>query len=186
MENDYGSLERLDNGHGRLTFTRHLAHEIDKVWAAVSEPEQLKVWFPTSIDGERAEGAALKFVFPFPDAPVMEGTMRVFDPPHVMEFEWGGDVLRIELAPITGGTRLQLTDTFAEYEKAARDAAGWHACLDRMRFDLDDDEWPYGEDGRWKELSAWYMKHFPKEATTAAIPDIHPDAEKLNEELQLG
>ena len=38
--------------------------------------------------------------------------MRVFDPPHVMEFVWGEDVLRIELAPITGGTVLTLTDTF--------------------------------------------------------------------------
>jgi uncharacterized protein YndB with AHSA1/START domain len=171
-ENDYGTLERLDNGDGQLTFSRHLAHEIDKVWAAITEPDQLKVWFPSTIDGDRAAGAALRFVFPHDGAPVMEGAMRVFDPPHVMELTWGEDVLRIELTPVTGGTLLTLTDTFSEYEKAARDAAGWHACLDRLRFDLDDEEWPYGDNGRWQELSAWYLEHFPADATTAPIPDF--------------
>ena len=64
--NDYGTLDRLDNGDGRITFARHVPHEIDKVWAAVTEPDQLKVWFPTSIDGDRAAGAPLKFEFPVP------------------------------------------------------------------------------------------------------------------------
>lgn len=186
LDLEHGTLDRLDNGYGRLTFVRHLGHDIDKVWASVTEPEQLKVWFPTTIEGERAAGAKLTFTFPFPDAPSFEGVMNVYDPPHAMEFVWGEDVLRIELAPVTGGTRLTLIDTFEEYEKAARDAAGWHACLDRQQYDLDDEPWPYGDDGRWKEVTPYYMEHFPKEATTAPIPDVHPDAAALNEELQLG
>ncbi len=102
---------------------RDLRHPREKVWRAITEPEHLDVWFPTSIDGDRAAGAPLKFVFPFPDAPVMEGTMLAYDPPSTIEFEWR-----------------------------------------------------YGDDGRWKEVAPWYMEHFPKEATTAPIPDFHPDA----------
>lgn len=169
---DYGTLERLENGDGRLRFERHLAHDIEKVWAAITEPDQLRVWFPSTIDGDRAAGASLTFVFPPEGAPVMEGEMRVFDPPHVIELEWGGDVLRIELTPVTGGTVLTLTDTFDEYAKAARDAAGWHACIDRLQYEMNDEPWPYGDNGRWQEVTPYYLEAFPADATTAAVPDF--------------
>jgi uncharacterized protein YndB with AHSA1/START domain len=171
MITDHGTLT------SRITFVRELKHPQEKVWRAISEPDGLKAWFPSTIDGERKAGAPLKFVFPFPDAPVMAGTMLACDPPSLMEFEWGSDVLRIELEPIDGGTRLTLTDTFTEYAKAARDAGGWHACLDNLGYGLDG--LPKQEDN-WKETSAWYYANFPKEATTAEIPDFHPDAEELN------
>ena len=58
--------------------------------------------------------------------------MLVFDPPSVMEFTWGADLLRIELRNDGAGTLLTLTDTFDDLGKAARDAAGWHECLDRL------------------------------------------------------
>ncbi len=179
LETPYGTLEQVAEG-GRLTFVRELKHPRAKVWRAITEPDELKVWFPSTIDGERKSGAALKFVFPFPDAPIMEGTMRAYDPPSTMEFNWGDDVLRLTLEEIDGGTRLTLTDTFGEYEKAARDAAGWHACLDRMQFQLNDDVWPYGDDDRWKEITPYYLANFPKEATTARVPDFHPDAAEMN------
>ena len=63
--------------------------------------------------------------------------MLVFDPPSVMEFTWGTDLLRIELAADGAGTVLTLTDTFDDVGKAARDAAGWHECLDLLVSDLD-------------------------------------------------
>lgn len=179
LDSDYGTLEALPEG-GRLTFVRDLKHARDKVWRAITDPTELAVWFPSTIDGDRVTGAPLKFVFPFPDAPVMEGTMRAYDPPAMIEFDWGGDVLRITLDETADGTRLTLTDSFGEYEKAARDAAGWHACLDRMAFQLNDEPWPYGDNGRWKEVTAWYVANFPAEATTAPIPDFHPDAAEMN------
>src|SRR5437870_2174654 len=140
MNTDHGTLEKLDDETARITFVRELRHPVDKVWRAVTEPDQLTAWFPSTIDGERKAGAPLKFVFPFPDAPTMEGTMRVCDPPSVIEFAWGEDILRIELEPIEGGTRLTLTDTFSEYAKAARDAGGWHACLDNLTHAIDGTE----------------------------------------------
>lgn len=172
LDSDYGTLATLPEG-GRLSFVRDLTHSREKVWRAITDPAELTVWFPSTIDGDRVAGAPLKFVFPFPDAPMMEGTMRVYDPPSTIEFNWGDDVLRITLEEIDGGTRLTLTDTFGEYDKAARDAAGWHACLDRMTYQLNDEAWPYGGDGRWKEVTSWYLEHFPAAATTAAVPDFH-------------
>lgn len=177
----YGTLEKVGD-KGRVTFVRELKHSRAKVWRAVTEPEQLKVWFPTTIEGDRETGAALTFRFPFPDAPVLEGTMINCDPPALMEFIWGGDHLRIELEEIDGGagTRMTLVDTFDEYEKSARDSAGWHACLDRMTADLNGDDWPYDGNGRWKEVIGWYLENYPAEATTSPIPDFHPDKDDLS------
>ena len=164
MTTEHGTLE------SRLTFVRDLRHPVDKVWRAITEPDQLVDWFPSTIDGDRAAGASLKFVFPYADAPVMAGTMRVYDPPSTIEFDWGDeDVLRITLEAIDGGTRLTLTDRFTEYAKAARDAAGWHACLDNLGCALSGEA---VNAERWRHHSQWYLDHFPPAATTAAIPDF--------------
>ena len=174
MKTEHGTLT------SRISFVRELRHPQEKVWRAITEPDGLRAWFPSTIDGARAVGASLEFRFPFPDAPVMTGTMLACEPPSLIEFEWGEDVLRIELSPIDGGTRLTLTDTFTDYAKAARDAGGWHASLDNLSTSLDG--LPKHDDG-WKQTSPWYYANYPKEATTAPIPDFHPDAAEFNSEL---
>jgi Activator of Hsp90 ATPase homolog 1-like protein len=57
---DLGELERNEDTV-LLRFTRRLAHPPQKVWRALVEPAHLAVWFPTTIDGERAAGARLRF-----------------------------------------------------------------------------------------------------------------------------
>jgi uncharacterized protein YndB with AHSA1/START domain len=161
MTTEHGTLR------SQLTFVRDLNHPVEKVWRAITEPDGLAAWFPSTIEGERRAGAALKFVFPFPDAPVMEGTMRAYEPMSLVEFVWGEDVVRIELSPIDGGTRLTLTDTFDDYTKAARDAGGWHASLDNLGYSLDG---LAKQEDNWKTTTPWYLEHFPPEFTTAPIP----------------
>lgn len=53
-----------------------------------------------------------------------------YEPPSVLEYRWGEDILRFELQPDGDGTVLTLLDTLEELGKAARDGAGWHLCLD--------------------------------------------------------
>ena len=163
---DLGTLTQ----HGdswRLTFTRRLAHPQDKVWRAVTEPEHLKAWFPQEIVGERRAGAALRFVSSGGDG--FEGEMVAFEPPAVMELTWGTDRLRIELRPDGDGTVLTLTDTFGELGKAARDAAGWHECLDRLVAELEGTE-PPGQGAVWKEVNPTYADRFGPEAATIGPP----------------
>ncbi|MGI8921519.1 MAG: SRPBCC domain-containing protein [Solirubrobacteraceae bacterium] len=69
----------------QLRFTRALAHPPEKVWRALTEPEDLAAWFPTTIEGQRVAGAALRFAFPF-EMPPIEGEMLRYDPPSVLEF----------------------------------------------------------------------------------------------------
>ena len=146
-ETDLGTLSRQGD-RWTLRFTRRLAHPREKVWRAVTEPEHLAVWYPQQIVGERRAGAPLRFVSSAGDA--FDGQMLVFDPPSVMEFTWGPDLLRIELEADGAGTLLTLTDTFDDVGKAARDAAGWHECLDRLVSDLDGAT-PAAWGDRWRE-----------------------------------
>jgi uncharacterized protein YndB with AHSA1/START domain len=152
-----------------LTFTRKLAHPREKVWRAVTEPEHLAVWYPQEIVGERKAGAPLRFVTPGGTGDGFDGQMLVFDPPSVMEFTWGTDLLRIELSADGAGTVLTLTDTFDDVGKAARDAAGWHECLDRLTDDLDGTPLPaLGEP--WRKIHPVYVATFGPEASTIGPP----------------
>ena len=61
-----------------------------------------------------------------------EGEVVELEPPRRFAFTWGDDVLRIELDAVGDGCRLRFTCIFDDPERAARDAAGWHVCLDRL------------------------------------------------------
>ena len=118
---DLGVLARRGD-QWTLTFTRRLAHPVDRVWRAVTEPEHLAAWFPQQIVGERRAGAALRFVSSAGDG--FDGEMVAFQPPTLLEFSWGGDRRASSCARTAPAPCSTLTDTFAELGKAARDAAG--------------------------------------------------------------
>lgn len=167
MDDDLGTLTPAGGGWA-LTFTRHLDHPPDTVWRAVSEDEHLAAWFPQRIEGERRAGAPLRFVTEGGES--FDGEMVAFDPPRRLELRWGGDLVRIELEPEGTGTRLTLTDTFGELGRAARDAAGWHECLDRLVADLDSTApSPWSE--RWLAVHPRYVAAFGPEASSIGPPE---------------
>jgi uncharacterized protein YndB with AHSA1/START domain len=159
-----------------LVFTRRLPHRPDKVWRALTEPEHLAAWFPTTIEGERAPGAKLRFAFPFPDAPAIEGEMLAYDPPSHLEFRWGDETLRFDLAPDGDGCELTFLNQFDDVGKAARDAAGWHECLDLLAYRLDGTEPPWKPGEHWAEVHPRYVERFGPQASTIGPPDWHPES----------
>jgi len=165
-----GTLEHVDD-QWRVRFTSALPHPPEKVWRALTEAEHLAGWFPTEIIGERAAGAALRFEFREGEGPGFDGTMITFDPPRLMEFLWGKDLLRFELEPTELGTMLTLTDTLEELGKAARDAAGWHVCLERLELNLAGER--RNPDESWKVLYDMYVERFGPEASTIGPPEGH-------------
>jgi uncharacterized protein YndB with AHSA1/START domain len=114
---------------------RELADPPAVVWRALTERAQLRSWFPCDVivSGGRWEvGAAISFPFP-PDLmdATFTGTVLEVDEPHLLAFTWGDDTLRFELSPSGDGTRLVLIDELPP-DSAARNAAGWEWCLDRL------------------------------------------------------
>jgi len=167
----YGELVTIDD-QWQVRFVRHLAHPPEKVWWAITEPEHLEAWFPTTIEGERSAGATLRFSFPRNQAPAFDGTMVTYDPPKLMELLWGPDLLRFELRATANGTELILSDLIDvdEQGKAARDAAGWHACLDILEHHISATTPPWDPDDRWSQVSPYYREHFPAEASSIGPP----------------
>jgi uncharacterized protein YndB with AHSA1/START domain len=167
----YGTVHQLDDRRWQLRFSRHLPHPQSKVWRAITEPEHLARWFPTTIQGERAAGAPLRFVFPGGQAPPMDGEMLAYEPESVMELQWGPDVVRIELRPVSAGTELTLLDTFDQHGKAARDGAGWHTCLDALEAALDGKDDARSQMDHWAQVHTHYVECFGPEAATVGPPD---------------
>jgi uncharacterized protein YndB with AHSA1/START domain len=167
----YGTVERLDDDQWRLRFTRKLEHPLARVWAAVTEPGHLLAWFPTTIEGERAAGAPLRFSFPKGEAQPFAGEMLAYEPPHVMELRWGEDILRIELEAVEGGTELTLLDTLGQTGKAARDAAGWHTCLDALQAHLAGAADARDAMSAWKEVHHVYVESLGPEGATIGPPE---------------
>jgi uncharacterized protein YndB with AHSA1/START domain len=165
-----GEIDQLSDGSWRLCFTRTLPHPRETVWQALTDPEHLTHWFPTTIEGERAAGAPLRFAFPEDMAPAMDGEMLVVEEPTVLELRWGPDVLRFELRAVAAGTELTLLDTLEAHGKAARDGAGWHVCLEGLEAHLRGDRGDHSSPDRWREVHPAYVQSFGPEAATIGPP----------------
>jgi uncharacterized protein YndB with AHSA1/START domain len=165
-----GRLERVDD-RWRLTFVRHLPHPADQVWRAITEQEHLEAWFPQRIVGEWTVGAPLRFEFPGGELPPFDGEVLACDAGSLLEFRWGTDTIRIEIAAAAEGCTLTLTDTIDELGKAARDAAGWHVCLDLLEHDLANRAPAWGQGERWRELHPGYVEDLGPSAATIGPPE---------------
>ncbi|HVW45009.1 MAG TPA: SRPBCC family protein [Amycolatopsis sp.] len=126
-----------------LRFERRLAHPVAKVWKAVSDPVEMRHWFPARLETELKIGAPIRFVFP-EEAPVDEGgdgEILELDPPKVFAFRWNHDVLRFELVPDGDGCLLYFSQTLGGGALgrlgAGRNAAGWDHCLGSLAALLD-------------------------------------------------
>jgi hypothetical protein len=61
----------------------------------------------------------------------LTGEVLEVDEPHRLVYTWGEETLRFELSSLGGGTRLVLINEL-DPGGAARNAAGWDTCLDRL------------------------------------------------------
>jgi uncharacterized protein YndB with AHSA1/START domain len=157
------------DGRYELRFVRELPHPVEKVWQAVTTPEGLSAWFPFDVVGERATGAPLRFVFREGEADEFSGSMVEFAPQSAMELAWDDDeTLRLELTPSPSGCTLTLINRFDELGKAARDAAGWHACLDALEASLTGA--PTDTTATWSDVHPTYVAKFGPEAATIGPP----------------
>ena len=166
-----GELEQAGD-RWRLRFTRRLPHPPEKVWRAITEPKHLAAWFPQEVEGEWTVGSRLRFVDRTTDEVFeFDGEVLAVEDGKLVEFVWGEDVIRIEVAPDGDATVLTLLDTFDEQGKAARDAAGWHGCLDLLEAALAERDPDFDPQQRWAEMHPRYVEHLGPEASTIGPPE---------------
>ena len=116
-------------GRPAVRFQRSCPCAMERVWAAVTEPEELSHWFPSTVTIELWAGGKITFS----DDPHLEpttGAILLFDPPRRLAFSWYVDELHFELESV-GDTDCQLTliNVLEARDTAARNAAGWSVCL---------------------------------------------------------
>jgi len=165
----HGELEQAGD-RWTLRFSRPLPHPPERVWRAITEAEHLEAWFPQRVAGEWAVGAPLRFTDPGTDHPAFAGEVLACEPPRLLEYRWGTDVLRFEIVPDGSGCTLVLLDTIDELGKAARDGAGWHACLDVLGHHLNGSQPPWTPREHWGDVHPEYLKRFGPEASTIGPP----------------
>ncbi|GAB3758837.1 SRPBCC family protein [Microlunatus parietis] len=139
MHDHDGSLDH-DHDGPVINFVRRLPYPIERVWAALTDPEQRRHWFgPTMIDGR--VGGRIDLVPTGPAAPVpdkrMTGRILVWDPPRVLEHEWRqapieDGIVRYELEADGDETVLRFTHRGLTEVNARGFLPGTHAYFDRL------------------------------------------------------
>jgi uncharacterized protein YndB with AHSA1/START domain len=113
-----------------LVFVRDLRHPPEKVWAALTEPAQLREWAPFVADRDLGStGDATLTMIDGDTSLDLTASVRRAEPPRLLEYMWGTDLLRWELAATDSGTRLTLHHVVTDRAGIPKVAAGWHLCL---------------------------------------------------------
>ncbi|MEU4293057.1 SRPBCC family protein [Kribbella sp. NPDC026596] len=125
-----------ENGRTVLRMRRELRHPVAKVWRAITEPGQLAGWFPAAVEFDLRLDGPVRFTFENdPEAPVdleTSGVIRAYEPPNLIEYTWGDEVLRWELVPSSDGCMLNLTATYDDRPGSASFSGGWTLCFDAL------------------------------------------------------
>jgi len=120
-----GTLETID-GRPALRFERRLAHPVQRVWRAVTEPDELAQWFVAPVAWTPALGETF-------EGEGQTGEITALDPPRLLAWSWGDERYAFELTEHGDGCLLVFTHVFdARYGPAAQHAAGWETYLDRL------------------------------------------------------
>lgn len=111
---------------------RLLDHDLQTVWAMLTDPARMIDWLaPGEIELRKGGAAKLNFV---DSGIVIDSTVSEFEEPRLLEYSWSspGEPLRPvrwELEATAEGTRLILQLGAPDDEDIARSCAGWEAHL---------------------------------------------------------
>ena len=147
---------RADGDRRAVRYERLLPASPDDVWRALTEPDRLRVWMDADATVDGKVGG--RFELRWSDRERMDGRIRIWDPPRVVEYTWdeGEDngFVRWEVSPAGDGSRLVLDHGALPGRLAPSIGAGWHSHLDWLEAHLSaagHDFWP-----RYRELLPLY------------------------------
>ncbi len=157
-----GTVERTEDGRYVISFERRLAHPVERVWAALTEPAELISWWGDA-EVELHEGGRFEVSWlntdEQGDSATMQATIVKLEPLRLLVLD--GDIhgrLRWELTPDGDGTRLSFRSTFElEPEFITKVPAGWHFHLDALGRHLDGGETDLVEIPDWEPIHEAYV-----------------------------
>jgi uncharacterized protein YndB with AHSA1/START domain len=116
-----------------LTWERCYDQPVERVWAALTDPEQMDVWWgmPLSVALEPEQGGGVTFHWNGGEAD--QGVVLAYDEPRHLGFSWDVDLQHWRLHPTAdGGCVVVLTRSEHDPCHLANQAAAWHNALERL------------------------------------------------------
>jgi len=156
-----GTIEQRGD-EAMIRFERELAHPVERVWAALTEPGRLIAWWGDA-DVDLAGGRFTVRWLNTDDegnGVTMEAAITELDPPRVLEIRGEPHgVLRFELEGEGDRTRLTFTSTLAlPDEFRTKVLAGWHFHLDALATALDGGSTDLEHVAGWEPIHDTYVR----------------------------
>ena len=157
-----GTVQKTDDGRYLISFERRLAHPVERVWRALTIPEELLAWWGHA-EIDLTEGGHFNVRWLNTDeqgnAATMHATIAKLEPERLLVLD--GDLhgrLRWELTPDGDGTRLSFRSTVdLEPDFLTKVPAGWHFHLDALGRHLDGGETDLVELPGWEPIHDLYV-----------------------------
>jgi uncharacterized protein YndB with AHSA1/START domain len=143
----------VEGGYATLRYKRHLSYSREEVWKAITDPKELAGWMNTKavIDGRNGGIDFVNAVSGFHTI----GRILIWDPQRIFEDEWhiapnpslpDGEpesIICWELEK-EGDSNVLLTLTHSRLTRSTSGnfAPGWHAYLDRLEANLNNEKLP--------------------------------------------
>jgi uncharacterized protein YndB with AHSA1/START domain len=155
-----GTLETV-GGRDILRYERRLSHPVERVWRAITEPEEVVQWLGELELEPAAGGTVVLRWLNTPERTVARGTVTAFEPLRVLELDTNTHgILRWELEADGDACRLVFTASYPEKDEETRLSllGGWHIHLDHLAEALagSPQDW-----SRWmdEQLPRWQEHH---------------------------
>jgi uncharacterized protein YndB with AHSA1/START domain len=136
----FGRLRAESEEHRAVHFERVYDYRPEELWAAITEPDQIRGWLGEAELDLREDGAG---TVKFSETEIAQLRVRALEPGRLVEYDWTFpneplSVLRLELEPRREGTLLVLDHRRLSPDDIVDYSAGWHSHLDALGLILAD------------------------------------------------
>jgi outer membrane protein OmpA-like peptidoglycan-associated protein len=115
-----------------IEFVREYPHPMSRVWASLTQPDLIRVWWVPFTTLETRPGG--RYAIETPSGNAFTGTLTEFDPPKVINFS---GLTRFELFELAGGCRMIVRLKRWPNGWSPMQIAGFHAQFDQLELHLD-------------------------------------------------
>ena len=127
----------IGNGPARrVEVRRSIKAPIQRVWEAITDANEISSWWQPATF-EKREGGRVRVFMDAGGDPFVDGIVKVFQPPYLLEFSWNEaddkpGLVRFDLVEESSDQTIVTFTQFVPVSEVIPAAAGWHDIVDRL------------------------------------------------------